>query len=59
MELEKHLHKLAFNYLEYMSKRSAGESKETLRTILARNYLELKEKFGELVDERFPHISYG
>lgn len=57
--MEKYLQKLAFNYLEYMSKRSVGESKETLRTILARNYHELKERFKELVDERFPHISYG
>jgi hypothetical protein len=59
MQMEKHLHKLAFKYIDYMSKRSTGETKETLRTILARNYNELKTNYKDLIDERFPHISYG
>lgn len=59
MELEKEIKQQAFNYLIYMQKRERGEEKKTLRTILADNYQALITKFGKLVHERFPHISYG
>jgi hypothetical protein len=42
-----------------MRTRANKESRETLRTILARNYREMIEKHGEVALKRFPHISYG
>lgn len=45
MRLEYHLQKLAKDYLKYMTERQNKKQKETMRSVLAGYYKELKEAF--------------
>lgn len=61
MGLERKIHKQAIEYVKYMANRQKGKEKKTLRKILSDNYHELIKtpELKKLVNDRFPHISYG
>ena len=61
MKLEMFIQTQAIQYHNYINENRGSKKQPSLplRTVLARNYQEILEKFPEETKHRFPHHAYG